>query len=94
MPRSNKFIKYEDDDEEIKCNDNKILNLSLQKAKRASQMKPKVLTKCCKCGVDIWTSSWYFKGVIQHQNAVDWYMDQYDYCKKIEDKLNINWKKK
>lgn len=92
--RGGEFIKYEDDDEELKCDDNKILNLSLQKAKRASQMKAKVLTKCCKCYVDIWTSSWYFKGVIQHQNAVNWYMDKYGYCKIIDDKSNINWKKK
>ena len=75
------FIKYEDDNEEFKCKD-KILNLSLQKAKRASQMKPKVLIKCCKCNADIWTSSWYFKGIMHHQSAVDWYMNQYGYKKK------------
>jgi hypothetical protein len=87
------FIKYEDDNEEFKCKD-KILNLSLQKAKRASQMKPKVLIKCCKCNADIWTSSWYFKGIMQHQSAVDWYMNQYGYKKKTEDILNIQWVKK
>ena len=92
--KEGEFIKYEDDDEELKYDDNKILNISLQKAKRASQMKPKVLTKCCKCGVNIWTSSWYFEGVIQHQAAVDWYMNQYGYCKKIEDNLNIDWIRK
>ena len=88
------FIKYEDDNEELKCDNNKILNLSLQKAKRASQMKPKILTKCCKCDVDIWTSSWYFKGILQHQAGINWYMNKYGYSKKVNNYLNIQWVKK
>ena len=88
------FIQYEDDNEELKGdNNNNILNLSLQKAKRASQMKPKILIKCCKCDADIWTSSWYFKGIIHHQMAINWYMNKYGYKKKYNN-FNIEWKKK
>ena len=64
-----------------------VLKSSLEKAKFASQNSPRVKTKCCKCGYNIWTSSWYFKGIISHQNEVDFTMNQYGYSKKIDGEL-------
>ena len=63
------------------------------RAARASQMRRKVLTECCKCGCKIWTSSWYFKGIIQHQQLVDWHMITRKYEKKIDNNFMVTWKK-
>ena len=70
-----------------------VLKMSLMRAARASQMRRKVLTECCKCGCKIWTSSWYFKGIIQHQQLVDWHMITRKYEKKIDNDFMVTWKK-
>ena len=72
---------------------NTVLKISLMKAVRASQIKQKVQTECCKCGRKIWTSSWYFKGVLNHQQLVDWHMITRKYVKKVDSDFMVTWEK-
>lgn len=51
-----------------------VLNASLSKAIVSAVATSKAIGKCIKCEKAIWIPPWYFKGVVKHQEAVDWYM--------------------
>jgi hypothetical protein len=68
-----------------------VLRGCLAKAHKSSTHCAKMQYTCTLCGIDIWTSAWYVKSILHHQQNLDYFMMTKFNCVKILNGVKVEW---
>ena len=75
----------------LKKKEIKVLEYSLVRAQQRSTLCEKIMHTCTLCNKDIWSSSWYVKSIMHHQQNVDYFMMTKFNCLKILNGIKVEW---